>query len=84
MKHQSAWQAKAKKGVKYHMDWRPDEDKLMLEAGKIMGEYLDSIGRTIEPGLTPEEWLQALRCYTQAYCEGRGTSFDELNDEIPF
>jgi len=66
------------------MDWQPHEDKLMLEAGKQLGQYLESIQVFDLRSINKEQWLEALRCYTLAYTEGRAGQFEELNDDIPF
>ena len=82
--HLRQWKTKAKKGLGWAMDWRPDEDKLILEAGKQVGQYLESINKFDLRTLTKEEWLEALRCYTLAYTEGRAEQFEGFDDDIPF
>ena len=82
--HQKLWRKKRGDGVGWQMDWRPEEDKLILAGGKQLGQYLESIDKYDLRTLTAEEWLEALRCYTLAYCEGRAEQFDELDDDIPF
>tara|TARA_R110000868_G_scaffold126673_1_gene333914 strand:- start:224 stop:559 length:336 start_codon:yes stop_codon:yes gene_type:complete len=66
------------------MDFSPLEKNLVSQAGKAMGEYLESIQKYNLVELTKEEWQQACECLVHEYCTGRIKKLDDLNDEIPF
>ena len=60
-------------------DWTERENKVLLAAGKMGGEYLQEIGKTDLAMLTQEEWLTFLQCVG-----GEVTRMFPFNDEIPF
>lgn len=65
------------------IDMQPYEHQEALNAGKVGGEYLDSIGVFDLSKLTRAQWQMFLDIVCTTYVE-RLASRKELDDEIPF
>ncbi len=59
------------------MDPTPNEKAAAMNGGQMLGEYIDSIGKTDIARLTPEEWEQACLCFAGGYTE-KLAAFDEF------
>lgn len=49
------------------MDIQPHEKMLCIKAGKMGGEYLDSLNKYDVRTLTKEEWTQFIECIYMAF-----------------
>jgi len=69
-------------------DMTERENKMLLEAGKNGGEYLEDIKKYDLRYLTKDEWAQFLRSVIGKWGELMGDyavgEKDDLDDEIPF
>lgn len=66
------------------MDWTTREKEAMRAGAKMFGEYIESEGKAeIFSGLTAEQFMIALECYTKEYHRFLAAG-KTLNDEIPF
>ena len=66
-------------------DMTQRENKMLLEAGKNGGEYLEDIKKYDLRHLTKDEWTQFLRCVIGKFGELKYLQKDDdLDEEIPF
>jgi len=78
MEHMKKWQEWGS-----DMDWDSGEDKMLLDAGKAGGQFLESIQQTDLQHLSEEQWLNFLRAVVGRLSQIRPDE-PTLNDEIPF
>lgn len=73
------------------IDATPNEQAALQRAGRMGGEYLDSIGQTDLALLSDEEWRIFVECVVTGFCDGlrdlaardRGR-IEAMSEGVPF